>query len=75
MNTYKVITYANTFINYDMLGEGIYSTSLPILFSKETTIEYLVETFMKFENNSNYGKIFTENLLKCELKEITLSYK
>ena len=53
------------FVDENKLHSGIYSTSNPSMYVKNTTIEALVETATKY---LNVGATYIENLKRCELR-------
>lgn len=73
----KALTYENMFVNVNLLYDGIYFTNTPELYSKDTTMEELKERIkwtIKIMDHSSFSEAYFENLLKCELTELQLSF-
>ena len=74
--SFLVLTYAGSFVDYNLLPKGIYTTSVPKLFSKDTTIEFL-EQHAKLSKdlvgNNFVPESYFENLKKCTLTSIDLA--
>ena len=66
---FKVLMYNGFYVNHAMLSEGIYSTDLPSLFRKETTLESLSKIKTGFFSLPNS---YYKNLAMCELVNVTI---
>ena len=69
-NEFKILTISSIYVDFVMLGNGIYETSIPRLFDVDTTMESLIESYKKLVNQN-----FINNLQKCNLETITLTLK
>ena len=74
--SFLVLTYAGSFVDYNLLPKGIYTTSVPKLFSKDTTIEFLEQQAKLGKDlvgNNFVPESYFENLKKCTLTSIDLA--
>ena len=72
---FKVLMYMENYVDYNLLGKGIYLTSRPILFNKDTTLELIEEQLKTVRDMSGCGFIsekYFENLKLCELVDVSL---
>lgn len=66
---FKALMYNGFYVNHAMLTEGIYSTDLPYLFRKETTLESLSKIKIGF---FSLPDSYYKNLKMCELVDVTI---
>lgn len=73
---YKVLMYGNDLISRDLLYDGIYITTRPILFEETETIESLTLQYenMRFMTKPELERVL-ENLQKCRLVNVTLNFE
>ena len=72
---FKVLTYANQYMNANRLHEGLYSCSVPFLYDKETTIDYLLKQAEDIRDKMGVWYItdkYFEMLKQCKLLDFTL---
>lgn len=73
---FKALMYGGQYVDSNILENGIYNTTIPRLYSIDTTIEMLVEQGRMIKdisgNNFIMDSYFT-NLNKCQLVEVVLS--
>ena len=73
---FKILVYGHIYVNISLLSKGIYETNIPHLYSSETTIELLIESYKNLEKNgyisSDIIKTSIENLSKCRLASVIL---
>ena len=74
---FKTLMQGGKYVNADLLWKGIYICSKPFLYSKDETIEKMIERAEQVkdmvETNFNSDK-FIENLQKCELVKIFVTF-
>ncbi len=74
---FKVLVFGHEYVDYSKIIEGIYTTNIPRLFSKETTIESLVDNFNELRNM--YGELVEisvfDRLKQCRLVTVNLEPK
>lgn len=72
---FKVLMYAGAYVNLGFISKGIYASPTPVLYSKDTTMDSLIERInvsrdalgSKFVSESEI-----ENIKKCTLVSVTL---
>lgn len=72
---FKVLTYANQYMDANRLHEGLYASFIPFLYSKETTIEKLVKQAEKTQEKMGVWHIndkYFEMLKQCALLDFKL---
>lgn len=77
VRSFYVLTYCGQFIDERLLQNGLYTTSVPKLYSKETTIDLMIQqgrTIVDMTGNQFIEESYFENLSKCELTEVQLSF-
>jgi hypothetical protein len=72
---FKVLMYTGQYVDTNLLEKGIYSTSRPILYSKDATIEGLEQQCRMIKDMT--GELFIsekyfENLRLCKLIDVSL---
>jgi len=67
----KILTHNNQFVDIALIHKGIYSTSVPHNYSLNTTIESLVDNWVRFFSGDKDDDVVT-NLKQCELKTFKL---
>ena len=75
---FKTLFYINGFVDQNMLSKGIYFRKTPIIYDKDLTIEKLIEYHKKTSLDifrEELSNEYLENLSKCELKLITITYE
>ena len=73
---FKVLMHCGEYVNVNLLGKGIYSCDKPFIYSKDETIETLVQrgVIMKdFEGNNFISDEYFGNLRRCELVSVTIT--
>ena len=73
---FVTLTYAGNYIDYNLLANGLYSTSAPKLFDASTTIEDLVKQGQKvvdLTGNQFIEEGFFNNLKMCSMTLVELS--
>lgn len=67
--------YGDNFVDASQLTHGIYTTMVPILYSKDITIEYKINTIKEMSRMFSAKSIenYAKNILQCELVEVTLN--
>lgn len=76
MRSFYVLTCCDQFIDERLLQKGLYATDVPKLYSKETTIDLLIQqgrTVIDMTGNQFISEAYFENLSKCKLTEVQLS--
>lgn len=76
VRSFFVLTYAGQFMDVNMLQQGLYATDVPELYSKDTTIELMIQqgrTITDITGNQFISETYFENLSKCKLTEVQLS--
>lgn len=73
---FKTLVHNGEFINVSMLNDGLYTTSVPTLYSKLSDIEKIRESYKSFYKKfgPNYLAVMNESLNKCELVDIEISF-
>jgi hypothetical protein len=72
---FKVLTYANQYMNANRLHEGLYACSVPFLYDKEITIDYLLKQAEDIRDKMGVWHItdkYFEMLKQCKLLDFTL---
>ncbi len=64
---FKTLIYSGTYVDFSLLGNGIYTITIPRLFHDYTTIDSLIDDYEKIVNEN-----FIKNLNKCHLIEVNL---
>ncbi len=74
---FKVLTYDDRFVNEKLLATGVYNTSLPILHPVHTDLITLKQNILVNANflSETTVQSMLENLNRCELKIIELTFK
>lgn len=76
VRSFFVLTYAGQFMDTNMLQQGLYATDVPKLYSKETSIELMIQqgrTITDMTGNQFISEAYFENLSKCKPTEVQLS--
>lgn len=76
-NTFLVLTHSNQFIDASMLYKGLYATNIPTLYDKDNTVELMINNgkrMIDIMGVAFLGEQYFENLAKCKLTPITLSF-
>ena len=74
---FKILIHKGEYVDEGLLDKGIYSTSTPRLYSKDTTIEHLVECSKlprDFNGNQFVSEDYLSNLNTCEMIKVTLFF-
>jgi hypothetical protein len=74
--TFKVLMHMGEYVDSNRLYDGIYPTATPRLYSKDVTIESLVEQgrIMKDMTLQSFiQETYFENLMLCELVIVNLT--
>lgn len=74
--TFKVLIHSGNYVDTNLLWNGIYVSSVPFLYSKDETIESLIEraTWSKCMNGNDFlSESYANNLKKCQLVEVSLT--
>jgi hypothetical protein len=79
-NKFKTLMYCGMYVNVNFLEKGIYTCDTPFIYSKDETIESMVETGKQMKDATGTSFIsdkYFDNLRQCELVEIflTVAYK
>lgn len=70
---FKILTHCGTYVDYNLLEKGIYSTSKPHLFSKDETIDSLInKTNLANSMGGCFSDNYFENLKQCKLTNVSL---
>ena len=72
---FKILTYANQYMDANRLHEGLYACSTPFLYSKETTIEKLLKQAEDIRDKMGVWHIndkYFETLKQCTLLDFKL---
>lgn len=72
---FKILTYANQYINANKLHEGLYSCYIPFLYDEDTTIEKLVKQAENIQDTMGAWHIndkYFEMLKQCTLLDFKL---
>ena len=77
---FKVLMFAGTYVDYNLLDKGIYTSSTPKIFSKDYTITKIVQHHQSYLRGlpTIFGEgvvNYVENLRKCELVTVYLTFK
>lgn len=76
---FRVLTYANQFVDETRLCDGIYFKAVPTLHNVKATIETRIEMAKTMANlmptvwTPDYQKAYEANLRKCAFKTVTIS--
>jgi len=72
---YKILMYGDNFVDASQLTHGIYTTMVPTLYSKDTTIESKIIAVKERSAvfNENQIENYTKNIIQCEFIWITLN--
>lgn len=76
VKTFYVLTHCGQFIDERLLSQGLYATDVPTLYSKDTTIELMIQhgrRVIDMTGNKFIEEVYFDNLSKCTLKEVNLS--
>lgn len=74
-NKFKTLMHCGMYVDVNLLNKGIYSASIPYIYSNETTIEFLeanARIMMSMIPQVIYESYF-DNLRKCKLVEIEIT--
>jgi hypothetical protein len=77
VRSFFVLTYAGQFMDSNLLSSGLYTTDIPKLFSKDTSIELLIQqgkTITDMMGNEFIPSSYFDNLAKCKLTEVVVSF-
>ena len=76
-HTFKVLTYNGNLVDGGVLAAGIYPASVPILYSKNITIEDLKNEMLEMSSYLSEDTIanYIKNLEKCDFKIIELTFE
>ena len=72
---FKILTYANQYMDANRLHEGLYACSVPFLYNKETTIEKLLKQAEDIRDKMGVWHIndkYFEMLKQCTLLDFKL---
>lgn len=72
---FKTLMHLGNYVDSAMLGEGIYGCEKPYIYSKDETIEAIIERVKKVQAHTGYAfmsEAYFENLRKCELVTIKI---
>lgn len=72
---FKILMFNNIYVDFRLLGNGIYETYFPKLHKVEQTIDELILQIEKPEHTNMYGynsTAFIKNLKLCKLVEFEL---
>ena len=72
---FKVLTYANQYIDANKLHIGLYSSSIPFIYDKRTTIEKLIKQAKEIQEkigSFHFNDKYFEMLKQCVLIECTI---
>lgn len=72
---FKILMHCGVYVDSNLLEKGIYSTQKPNLYSKEETIESLIEggRIMKDMTDTQFiSERYFENLKQCQLVNVSL---
>lgn len=72
---FKVLMHCGYYVDANMLHEGIYITNKPFIYSKDETIESMIDRgrLMKDMTGANFiSEKYFENLKECELVDVEL---
>lgn len=72
---FKILMHSGIYVDSNLLEKGIYATCKPILYSKNETIELMIERGkrMKDMTGANFmSEKYFENLRQCELVNVSL---
>lgn len=70
---FKILTHCGIYVDYNLLENGIYSTSKPYLFSKDETIDSLIEKGNLANSiGGHFSDNYFENLKQCVLTNVSL---
>ena len=74
IRVYKILMYGDNFVDASQLTHGIYTTMVPTLYSKDTTIGSKIDAVKEMSAvfNENQIENYTKNILQCKLVEVTL---
>lgn len=74
LKVYKILMYEDNFVDASQLIHGIYTTMVPTLYSKDTTIESKITAVEEMSAlfNENQIENYTENISQCVLVEVIL---
>lgn len=78
MKTFKVLVFADQYVDETRLQNGIYTTLLPQLHHEDTTIDLMVKRakmMVDMTGNTFIDDPYFENLKQCRLEDFTLSKK
>jgi len=70
----KVLMHGDTLIDSTMLCEGLYQTSVPCVYSLDTTMNILMDRGRSMQDKLGtpfVPQAYFDNLIKCELIEVT----
>jgi hypothetical protein len=72
---FKTLMHCGLYVDVNLLSKGIYTTSQPFIYPKETTIDGLIERGkqMKTMGGINFlPDVYFENLKQCKLVPIAI---
>lgn len=73
---FKVLTYCGEYVDVNRLDQGIYITSIPPLYSKEETVESMVdraEDIQDMIGHWNISEEYFKNLRQCKLVSVIIA--
>ena len=74
--TFKALMHCGQYVDANLLSNGIYLCSKPFIYSKDETIESLIEraTWSKCMNGLDFlSESYANNLKQCQLVEVSLT--
>jgi len=72
---FKVLVHLGQYVDINLLEKGIYLTSRPTLYDKDTTIDLIIEKGKDFKDmmgNHYLSDKYFESLKQCELVDVSL---
>ena len=72
---FKILIHSGVYVDISMLQKGIYSTSKPVLYNKEETIESLIErckAMTDLVGHNFFSDTYIENLRQCVFAEVSI---
>ena len=72
---FKILMHCGAYVDVNLLEKGIYTTKIPFLYSKDETIDLIIERGKAIKDMMGTQMIlekYFENLKQCQLVEATL---
>lgn len=73
---FKVLMHINVYVDPNRLHMGIYESSIPTLYSNDTTIQDMIDRAMnvaKFTGNTLINQDYFDNLKQCQLVPVRVT--